>query len=120
MRVRNIAIVLTVAGTLLAADVVADAKKKISEKKYDEAIALLEPDYKAKPRPEVAKTLAQAQLAKGDSFMYNDSLPPRQKYPTALRAYREVLKYDKENKQAQQGVKTIEDIYKSMGRPVPQ
>ena len=117
---RKLVLVLAAAGALIAADAVADAKKLVSEKKYDEAIALLETEHKAKPRPAVTKALAETQLAKGDAFMYNDALPPRQKYPTALRAYREVLKYDKENKKAQQGVKTIEDIYKSMGRPVPQ
>ena len=120
MFVRNFALVLTLAGALMAADAVADAKKKLAEKKYDEAIALLETEHKAKPRAAVTKALAEAQLAKGDSFMYNDALPPRQKYPTALRAYREVLKYDKDNKKAQEGIKTIEGIYKSMGRPVPQ
>ena len=113
-------LILALAGALYAADAVAEAKKKVAEKKYDEAIAQLEAEHKAKPRAEVTKALAEANLAKADSFMYNDSLPPRAKYPTALRAYREVLKYDKENKKAQQGVATIEGIYKSMGRPVPQ
>ena len=115
-----ILLVVTLAGTLIAADTVADAKKKVAEKKYDEAIAQLETEHKSKPRPEVKKALAETYLAKADSFMYNDALPPRAKYPTALRAYREVLKYDKENKKAQQGIATIEGIYKSMGRPVPE
>jgi hypothetical protein len=113
-------LVFAVAGTLAAADAVTDARKKIAEKKYDEAITQLEAENKAKPRADVKKALAEANLAKADSFMYNDALPPRAKYPTALRAYREVLKYDKENKKAQQGIATIEGIYKSMGRPVPQ
>ena len=52
--------------------------------------------------------------------MYNDALPPRMKYPQALRSYRTVLQYDKTNKKAQEGIATIEGIYKSMGRPVPQ
>jgi len=113
-------LVLALTGALLGADAVADAKKKIAEKKYDEAIAQLEKEYKTNPKADVKKALAEAHLGKADSFMYNDSLPPRAKYPTALRSYREVLKYDKENKKAQQGVATIEGIYKSMGRPVPQ
>lgn len=109
------------AGLLLAADAtVASAKKLLAEKKFDEAISQLETSHKKKATPEVTKTLAEAQLAKGDSFMYNDAIPPRQKYPTALRAYREVLKYDKDNKKAKEGIATIEGIYKSMGRPVPQ
>ena len=42
------------------------------------------------------------------------------KYPAALRAYRKALEFDKTNAKATANVKTIEDIYKSMGRPVPQ
>jgi hypothetical protein len=113
-------LVFALTGALMAADAVADAKKKVAEKKYDEAIAQLEAEYKSNRRAEVTKALAEAHLAKADSFMYNESLPPRAKYPVALRSYREVLKYDKENKKAQQGIATIEGIYKSMGRPVPQ
>ena len=102
----------------MAADAVADAKKKVADKKYDEAIAQLETEYKSKPNAEVKKALAETHSPK-DSFMYNESLPPRAGHPVALRSYRDVLKYDKENKKAQQGIATIED-YKSMGRPVPQ
>jgi len=117
---RNLVLLGVFAISLLAADAVADAKKKLAEKKYDEAITTLEAAYKAKPGPEVKKTLAEAHLAKGDSFMYNESLPPRQKYAPALRSYREVLKYDAANKKAKENIATIEGIYKSMGRPIPQ
>ena len=116
----SIVLVIALTGALMAADAVAEARKKVADKKYDEAIAQLEAEHKTKPRAEVKKALAETYLAKADSFMYNDALPPRTKYPTALRAYREVLKYDKDNKKAQQGIATIEGIYKSMGRPVPQ
>ena len=116
----SIVLVIALTGALMAADAVAEARKKVADKKYDEAIAQLEAEHKSKPRAEVKKALGEAYLAKADSFMYNDALPPRTKYPTALRAYREVLQYDKDNKKAQQGIATIEGIYKSMGRPVPQ
>ncbi|HYP13169.1 MAG TPA: hypothetical protein VEQ63_04535 [Bryobacteraceae bacterium] len=110
-----------IAGSLAAADPAVDqAKKMIGDKKYDEAITQLEAAHKKKATPELKKTLVEAYLAKGDSYMYNDALPPRAKYPTALRSYREVLKYDKENKKAKEGVSTIEGIYKSMNRPVPE
>ena len=56
----------------------------------------------------------------GDFNMFNEQMPPFRKYPAALRAYRQVLTYDKTNKKAATNIKTIEDIYKSMGRPVPQ
>lgn len=100
---------------------VQESKKLIDAKKYDEAIATLEKAEKAKPKSaELQKGLADAHLAHGESFMYNESLPPRMKYPQALRSYRKVLQYDKTNKKALEQIATIEGIYKSMGRPVPQ
>ena len=118
---RNILLICAIGTALLAADAVVDqARQKIAQKKYDEAIAQLEPAYKAKPNAELKKALADANLAKGDAFMSDESMAPRTKYPGALKAYREVLKYDKDNKQAQQAIATIEGIYKSMGRPIPQ
>lgn len=121
MSLRKLLLSFSLAGALLAATpAIEEARKKIAAKQYDDAITQLEAAYKAKPQPDVKKALADAYLAKGDAFMNNDSVPPRMKYPTALRAYREVLKYDKENKKAQQGIEQIEGVYKSMGRPVPQ
>jgi len=106
---------------LLAADpIIESAHKQIAAKKYDEAISALEVSYKAKPKPEVKTALAEANLAKADAFMNDDSAPPRIRYTTALRAYRETLKYDPQNKKAQQNISTIEGIYKQMGRPIPQ
>jgi len=122
MQLRKTALTLALASALFAADATVEkAKKQIAAKQYDEAITALEGAYKSNPKSaEVKKTLSEAYLAKGDSMMYDNSLPPRQKYPGALRAYRQVLQYDKENKKAQEGINTIEGIYKSMGRPVPQ
>lgn len=115
---RTVLLTITLAISLVAADATVDAaKKKIAEKKYDEAITQLD---KAKPTPEVKKALAEAYLGKGDSMMYNDAMPPRMKYPGALKAYREVLKYDANNKKAKDNIAMIEGIYKSMGRPIPQ
>jgi hypothetical protein len=41
-------------------------------------------------------------------------------YKYALRDYRRTLRYQPDNQQAQNSVKTIVDIYKSLGRPVPE
>lgn len=120
--IRQFSSTLAFAALLFAAHpAVEQAKKQVAAKKYDEAIKALESAQKANPKlPEIRSALANAYLAKGDSFMYNDSLPPRMKYPEALKAYRTVLTYDKANKKALANIDTITGIYKSMGRPVPQ
>lgn len=121
MTLKHVSLVLALSFSLLAADsVVEEARKKVAAKKYDEAITQLETANKTKPTAEMKKALIDANMAKADAFMGDDSAPPRIKYTTALRAYREVLKYDKANKKAQENISTIEGIYKSMGRPVPQ
>jgi tetratricopeptide (TPR) repeat protein len=118
---RNILLGIALSTVLLAADAtVEQARKKIADKKYDEAIAQLETAYKSKPSGDVKKALADAYMAKADAFMADQNSPPRVKYPTALRSYREVLKYDSNNQKAKQNIAQIEGIYKSMGRPVPQ
>ena len=121
MTVRTLLIVSTLTCSLFAADsVVEQAHKKLADKKYDEAITQLDIAYKGKPTPALKKALAEANMAKADAFMNDNSAPPRVRYTTALRSYREVLKYDKDNKKAQENIATIETIYKSMGRPIPQ
>jgi tetratricopeptide (TPR) repeat protein len=93
---------------------------KINDKKFDEAIAMLDAAHKQTPKDAgLVGALANAHLKFGDSYMYNDQLPPRQKYPNALREYRIVLEYDKTNAAARKNVAMIENIYNSMGRPIP-
>ena len=119
MKLTRLALALTFTVALFAAEpAVTQAKKLIADKKYDDAIATL--DKVGTKSPEVKATMAEALLGKADSLMYNDSLPPQQKYPNALRTYRQVLVWDKDNKKAQANINTIEGIYKSMGRPIPQ
>ena len=122
MTIRKLILGTAIASALLAADpAVEQARKKVADKKFDEAIAQLEGAYKAKPAAaDVKKALVEANMAKADFFMNDPGTPPRVKYPTALKAYREVLKYEKDNGKAKQNIATIEGIYKSMGRPVPQ
>jgi tetratricopeptide (TPR) repeat protein len=119
---RSSLLTLCLAASLFAADAVMDqAKKQIDAKKYDEAIATLEPALKAKPKSiPVQKALSEAYTGKADVAINNAALPPRQKYPEALRAYRKAVEYDKDNKKAKEGIDMIEGIYKQMGRPVPQ
>ncbi len=123
MNFTRTALLVALAVSAFAADpaVVTQAKKQIAEKKYDAAITALEAAAKTSPKSaEIKATLADALLAKADSIMFDDSLPPRTKYPDALRTYRKVLTVDKDNKKAQSNISTIEGIYRSMGRPVPE
>jgi tetratricopeptide (TPR) repeat protein len=122
MSFRSSLMTICLAASLFAADAAVDqAKKQMAAKKYDEAIATLEPALKAKPKSvEVQKALSEAYTGKGDIAMNNAALPPRQKYPEALRAFRKAVELDKENKKAKDSIEMIEGIYKQMGRPVPQ
>lgn len=100
---------------------VAEAQAKIKAGKFEEALSVLDPLHKANPKDaEVNKTLAEAHLKYGDSFMYNENLPPRQKYAPALKQYRAVVGLDPNNKDAKGKITLIENIYKQMGRPIPQ
>jgi tetratricopeptide (TPR) repeat protein len=122
MSMRRWILAATAATTMwAAAGDVQEAKQLIAAKKYMEAITALEKAQKAQPKSaEVRKAFADAYVGQGDTFMNDASLPPRMKYPQALKSYRKAVEYDKTNKQALAQIKTIEDIYKSMGRPVPQ
>src|SRR5215208_2971983 len=122
MSLRSSLLTLCLAASLFAADAAVDAaKKQIAAKKYTEAIATLEPALKAKPKSvEVTKALSEAYTGKADVTMNNAALPPRQKYPEALRGFRKAVELDKDNKKAKEGAEMIEGIYKQMGRPVPQ
>ena len=121
---RKFILTSALAASLLALEpkVVTEAKAMTKAGQHPEAVAALEGALKTSPKDAVAiKTaLVEANMALADFNMFNEQLPPFRKYPAALRAYRQVLTYDKANKKAATNIKTIEDIYKSMGRPVPQ
>lgn len=105
----------------LGADAVADAKKLTKDGKHEEAIAALEAEMKKAPKNAALKpALSEAHTAYGESLMFNKDLPPFRKYPGALRQFRKAVEYDPKNQKAKEHIATIEGIYKSMGRPVPQ
>jgi len=120
--IRRAFLITPVLSLALFADAVTDAaKKKTTEGKFDEAIAELDAAVKKNPRSAVyKKALADAYFEKGKFQMNNAQLPPMRKYPAALRAFRKTVELDPKNTDAASNVKMIEDIYKSMGRPVPQ
>ena len=51
--------------------------------------------------------------------MYEKSLTPDVRYPLALHAYRESLRWDPSNYRAKDNVAIIELVYKAVGKAVP-
>ena len=62
---------------------------------------------------------AQAMAELGHGQMLDQSVPPRTRYPMALKTLRDAAKLDPKNKLALEDIKAIEDAYKSMGMPIP-
>jgi hypothetical protein len=84
------------------------------------AAAKLEKQSKAKPKDAKLKTkVAEAYYQAGHTMMLSPKLGPRTKYRGALKHFRTALKYNPKHAKAAEEKKTIEDIYKQMGRPVP-
>lgn len=65
------------------------------------------------------KEAIERQMEAANFLMFQADLPPKKKYRPALRRYRRVLELDPNNKEAYANKKQIEDIYESMGRPIP-
>jgi tetratricopeptide (TPR) repeat protein len=87
---------------------------------YEEGLNLLDQLAKESPSDVALKqSLVSGHLKYANFFMYNDSLPPKVKYPSALGEYRKVLKIDPSNESAKQNADMIINIYHSMGREVP-
>jgi len=112
---------LTAAATL----VVAQGGQKVSpERAKLDKLGKVYREAKAKstkaPKDAKLKTAyIQATVSFGTATMNSPILAPKEKYPSALRLYREALKLDPKNKEALANKKTIEDIYRSLGREIP-
>jgi len=66
------------------------------------------------------EALIEAYIAFGDYMTYESPVSPRQgKYHRALIEYRHALKLDPSNDKVLDEIAQIEDIYRSMNRPVP-
>lgn len=111
----------------LAAGASAQFMSKAEIKAETTKIAALEKSYKAAKTasvktPKDAKKRA-AYLKATNAYAYKvmtaASLAPRDKYPVALRLYRESQKVSPADKDSKKWIKGIEDIYRSMGRPIP-
>lgn len=65
------------------------------------------------------KVCIDKQMEAANYLMFQADLPPKKKYRPALRRYRRVLQIDPGNTEAAANKKQIEDIYESMGMPIP-
>lgn len=106
----------------------APEKSEELDKQEMEMLAGLDRAYEAAKKAYEAKTsdaklktaYIDATMKLANATLVSPPLAPREKYPKSLSLYREVLKVDAKNTEAASNKKMIEDIYKSMGRPVPQ
>jgi hypothetical protein len=89
--------------------------------KYDEKkLAALEAQLAKKPSTKLKMETAEANYQVGYAMMMNPDLPPRVKYRGALKKFKRALDLNPQHAKAAHDRKTIEDIYKSMGRPIPE
>ena len=83
-------------------------------------VADLEAGYAKNPsNAATKKQLVAAAYNYGHTVMYDPNLPPR-KYRSALKQFRRVLELDPNHAKATAERKMIEDIYRQMGRPIPE
>jgi cytochrome c-type biogenesis protein CcmH/NrfG len=98
-----------------------------SEKEERQMLAKLETEQKKaeadlKKSPQNAKVKERfvvATVRLGTATMVSPILDRKEKYRIAIGYYRAALKVDPNNKEAKNNSKLIEDIYRSMGRPIP-
>ncbi len=76
--------------------------------------------FVAKPKAaDTKKVYISSAMALAEAVRVSPALGPKDKYPRSLRLFREVLKTDPGNKTAKARRDEIEEIYRSMGRPIP-
>lgn len=103
-------------------DITTGALEKIDPdvKKYDAAVTMALKAYQGSSSAAAKEALVKAYLAFGDYLTYESPLSPRQgKYHRALVEYRKALSLDAANEKAKNEIAQIEDIYRSMNRPIP-
>src|SRR4030095_35870 len=92
-----------------------DAKADQLTKAADEADA----KYQQTKSEADKKECITKQLTAANYLMFEANLSPKKKYKPALQRYRRVLELDPGNMEAAENKKQIEDIYQSMGMPIP-
>ncbi len=89
----------------------------------DDEAKLAELETKLKESPsdaELKKQVAEVSYQVGHTMMLNPDLQPRVKYRGALKHFRRTLALNPGHANAAAEKQQIEDVYKSMGMPVPQ
>ena len=90
-----------------------DASKYVTE--ADEA----DSKYQKSKSESDKQTCIQKQLIAANFLMFEADLPPKEKYKPALIRYRRVIELDPKNEEAIANKTQIEEIYRSMGKPIP-
>lgn len=73
---------------------------------------------KSKSEPDKKEYITK-QMSAANYLMFEANLSPKKKYKPALQRYNKVLEIDPKNAEAMENKKQIEDIYQSMGMPIP-
>jgi lipoprotein NlpI len=79
----------------------------------------MENSYKKNNTEQNKKELIEKHMAAGNYLMFEAKLSPKKKYGPALKQFKRVLELDPSNQDAMNNKAQIEDIYNSMGRPIP-
>ncbi|MBS1705952.1 MAG: hypothetical protein JST40_08765 [Armatimonadetes bacterium] len=96
------------------------ARKKAELAQAEKTYKATKAAYLKKPKDAKLKSAyVKATVTFGTTTMNSPTLTPKDKYPKALKLYREALKVDPNNKEAKNNAELIESIYKQMGRPIP-
>jgi hypothetical protein len=94
-----------------------DERAQLNTAELDAKIAKAEAKAKASGASDADKKAAADAYFERGMIYFNAGNPRLYRY--ALGDLRRAVRYDPNNAQARQNVQTIEDIYRSMGRPVP-
>ena len=103
-------------------DISTEALSKIDPEvaTYDATVAKAKAAYDTKKDAASKTALVEAYIRFADYMTYESPVSPRQgKYHRALVEYRHALALDAGNEKVLKEIAQIEDIYRSMGRPIP-
>jgi len=92
---------------------------KADLKKLQSSVDSANAAYKSKPSSATKKKLVDLTVDLASKTMDCTDLTPHEKYPAALRLYRQALSLDPSNPDANAAADTIVKIYHQMGMPVP-